>query len=90
MLSNHTLQNKNEAEALASSGWEGLFPSCLMVPVGYHEAQGARRFSSAEQLISVTFLLFSHMMVLKTSNSHFSFFPKPPLENKIIHTVTMN
>lgn len=43
MLSNHTLQNKNEAEALASSGWEGLFPSCLMVPVGYHEAQGGQK-----------------------------------------------
>lgn len=90
MLSNHTLQNKNEAEALAPSGWEGLFPSCLMAPVGYSEAQGARRFSSAELLISVTSPLFSCMTVLKPRNSHFSLFPQPPLENKIIHTVTRN
>lgn len=85
MLSNHTLQYKNEAEALAPSGWEGL-----LVPVGYHEAQGARRFSSAELFTSVISPLSSHMTVLKTRNSHFSFFPKPPVENKIIHTVTMN
>lgn len=49
-----------------------------MVPGGYHEAQGARRFCSAELLISVTSSFFSCMMILKPRNSPFSPLPGSP------------
>lgn len=39
MLSNHTHQKKKMQKPHGPSGWEGLFPSSLLFPVGYQEAQ---------------------------------------------------
>lgn len=57
---------------------------------GLPRGTGGQKVFSAELWISVTSPLFSRMTVLKPRNSHFPLFPKPPLENKIIHTATMN